>query len=143
MNDLDTLFPAPVTIKVAGVTIEVRELTVAKLPGFLRASAPVLSALANDAGVDFGTVLTDASGIIDAVQIATDVERAWLDGLPARELLRLLEAVIEANADFFAVALPDFVKTLVARSTRTADGSMKSNSSLRTDIDGATSSSTP
>ena len=143
MSSLDTLFPAPVTLEVAGVTVEVRELTVSQLPGFLRAAAPVLSVLADEAGFDLVFALSNTAALIDSVEIATGVDRGWLDGLPIRELLRLTEAVVEANADFFAVALPAFIANLAARTARMTAGLTPSNGLLRTDIDGRISGVTP
>jgi hypothetical protein len=123
MSELNALLPPPVTVEVAGVVIEVRELTVGQLPRFLAAAGPLLGALD---GLDLALVAGNVGAVIHAVEIATSVERAWLHQLPARELLKLVNAVIEANADFFGVALPAFMRGLVARASPVA-GSTTSN----------------
>ncbi|MGH8597167.1 MAG: hypothetical protein ACREXT_10965 [Gammaproteobacteria bacterium] len=116
MSDLEALFPAPRTIEVVGVVLQVRELTIAQLPTFVRALAPVMSALTDESGIEIVTVMNHIKELTDAVEIATGAERAWIDGLPASALLKMIEGVLEANADFFGVALRSFMTNMATRS---------------------------
>ena len=115
MSDIESLFKPPVTVLVAGVAVEIRELTVRQLPPFLRAAAPVLNAMAAPGGFDLGGVMAHTDAIVAAVQVATGVDPEWLATLPATELLTLLEGVVEANVDFFGQALPSFMARLTGR----------------------------
>ena len=60
--------------------------------------------------------------VVLLVAVATGVDRTWLNTLPAREMLRLITAVVEVNADFFTAALPAFVRHLMTVGARMTAG---------------------
>ena len=122
MSDLDTLFPASVTVEVGGLPVEIRELTFAQLPEFLRTATPLMSVLAGAAGFEPSELLPHMETVVLLVAVATGVDRTWLNTLPAREMLRLITAVVEVNADFFTTALPAFVRHLTAVGARMTAG---------------------
>jgi hypothetical protein len=106
MSDIDTLFPEPIRIRVAGEDLEIAELTVAQLPRFLRAIGPLAGAIGGSGGaMDLQAILAGVAQHVEAlpelVAIVTGRDRDWVNGLRASDLVRLAEAVIEANADFF------------------------------------------
>lgn len=73
-------------------------------------------------------ILTErVDDVIQLIVICCGVERAWVETLPAREALKLVEAIIEVNADFFIVALPAFSAKLTARAVRLTAGPAPSN----------------
>ena len=120
MTDLDQLFAPPVRVNIGEETIEIRELTVARLAEFLRAAAPIMALFEEGASVQ--TLMSEAGAVVDAVHVATGIDRARLNGMPAKYLLKLLEGVIEANADFFVDALPGFIAKLVAKAANLRAG---------------------
>ena len=122
MSDLDTLFPASVTVEVGGLPVEIRELTFAQLPEFLRTATPLMSVLAGAAGFEPSELLPQMETVVLLVAVATGVDRTWLNTLPAREMLRLITAVVEVNADFFTTALPEFVRHLTTVGARMTAG---------------------
>lgn len=143
MTGLERLFPAPVTVVVAGIPVEIRQITIGQLPRFMRTAAPVLDALMKDGGADMAELLEHLDTVIDLVVIATGMERPRLDTLPAEDLLRLLEAMVEVNGRFFGEALPAFVMKLAAKGAEAMAGLTPSSSSSSTDTSGVRSSATP
>ena len=122
MSDLDTLFPVSVTVEVGGITVEIRELTVPQVTEFLRTATPLMSVLSGAAGFELSELLPQMETVVLLVAVATGVDRTWLNTLPAREMLRLITAVVEVNADFFTAALPAFVRHLTAVGARMTAG---------------------
>jgi hypothetical protein len=120
MTDLDQLFAPPVSVDIGGQAIEIRELTVGKLAEFLRAAAPIMALFEQGASVQ--TLMSEAGAVVESVHVATGIDRGRLNGMPAKALLKLLEGVIEANADFFAAALPAFIATLVEKAAKLRAG---------------------
>jgi len=88
------------TVSVAGREIIVRPVRVGALPAFLTAIEPIAREMM--AGDVLATICRQADRIIDAVQIASGVERSWLEQLDAEQFLPLLTAVMRVNADFFS-----------------------------------------
>jgi hypothetical protein len=106
MSDLDTLFPEPIRVRVGGDEIAVTELTVAQLPHFVRALGPLAGAFGGQAGAIEPQAIASAiaqhlDALPDLVAVVTGRDSDWARKLTASDLMRLIEAVIEANADFF------------------------------------------
>ena len=101
MDDLDKLVPQPATLTVARETLAIQPLQVGRLPAFLRAISPTLQQL-KAPQIDWLTLFIEhGDDLLQAVSIAVDKPRAWVDALAADEAILLVAKVVEVNADFF------------------------------------------
>lgn len=101
MDDLDKLVPQPAPLTVGGETLAIQPLQVGRLPAFLRAISPTLQQL-KAPQIDWLTLFIEhGDDLLQAVSIAVDKPRAWVDALAADEAILLAVKVVEVNADFF------------------------------------------
>ncbi|MGC5859789.1 hypothetical protein [Ralstonia pseudosolanacearum] len=128
MDDLDTLIPQPVELVVGGETLAIHPLKVGRLPAFLRAISPTLQQL-NAPSIDWLELFIEhGDDLLQAVAIAVDKPRAWVDGLAADEAILLAAKVVEVNADFFTRTVLPRLDGLFAQVTQSAaSGSTPSN----------------
>ncbi|RMD93358.1 MAG: hypothetical protein D6811_05130 [Alphaproteobacteria bacterium] len=101
MSGLEDFVPETKVVEVGDRKVEVGPLKVGQLPGFGRAVAPLLRAAKAGDPLDIA-IAEHAGSAIDAVVIATGIDRAFLEARHPDDLLVLVAAVIEVNADFFA-----------------------------------------
>lgn len=98
--DFPALPPLPVTLVVAGETLELAPLKVGELPAFTRAVRPFAERLGTEP--DWLALLAEeGEAVLAVLAIASRRPRAWIDGLELDEAIRLAEALLEVNADFF------------------------------------------
>ncbi|RAA09228.1 hypothetical protein [Ralstonia pseudosolanacearum] len=128
MDDLDTLIPQPVELVVGGEALAIHPLKVGRLPAFLRAISPTLQQL-NAPQIDWLALFIEyGDDLLQAVAIAVDKPRAWVDGLAADEAILLAAKVVEVNADFFTRTVLPRLDGLFAQVTQSAaSGSTPSN----------------
>ncbi|MET2531014.1 hypothetical protein [Ralstonia pseudosolanacearum] len=128
MDDLDKLIPQPAELAVGGETLAIEPLKVGRLPAFLRAISPTLQQL-NAPSIDWlGLFIEHGDDLLQAVAIAVDKPRAWVDGLAADEAILLAAKVVEVNADFFTRTVLPRLDGLFAQVTQSAaSGSTPSN----------------
>lgn len=133
---LDAIEPECEVVTVGAREVEVRPLTVGALPAFVRAIRPVLPSVnAVLADVDGTTVtegqivelLGESEAVIEAVCVATRVERAWLDEQTLDALVVLAAAVFKVNSDFFARALVPAVTAAAGRINGAESGTVPSS----------------
>lgn len=99
MDDL-ALPPVPVALVVADEALELTPLKVGELPAFTRAIRPFAERLGTEP--DWLALLAEhGEAVLAALAIASRQPRAWIDGLDLDEAIRLAEALLEVNADFF------------------------------------------
>jgi len=92
--------PLPVSLVVAGETLELTPLKVGELPAFTRAIRPFAAQLA--AAPDWlGLLAEHGEAVLAALAVASRRPRSWVDGLEVDEAIRLAEGLLEVNADFF------------------------------------------
>nr|CUV31823.1 conserved protein of unknown function [Ralstonia solanacearum] len=129
MDDLDKLIPQPAELVVGGEALAIQPLKVGRLPAFLRAISPTLLQL-NAPQIDWlGLFIEHGDDLLQAVAIAADKPRAWVDALAADEAILLAAKVVEVNADFFTrTVLPrlDGLFGQVVRAGPEPSGSMPS-----------------
>lgn len=109
MSDLDVIKPAGTPATFNGQPIEVKPLTIGKLPGFARAIQPIGGVIEQIAkgqaqlniATLIGLVADHGCAIVDAVSIATGIERDKLNEATPDELIELVAVVLKVNADFF------------------------------------------
>ena len=120
--------PAPVTIEIAGETLEITPLRVGELSGMLRAVGPFAEELIGEP--DFLRLLAEhGEAVIEAVAIAARRPKEWVDQLLVDEAIRLATAVFEVNADFFVQRVVPAVKAAAARLNKAPGGAMPSSGS--------------
>jgi hypothetical protein len=99
MDDLETFYPAPRTLFVAGVEVPVRTLTFMDLGRFSKPLRPVIPLLQ---AADYRTVAEDhPEALCQAMSVATGIEPAKLGQMPLDDFLDIVAAVVEANLSFF------------------------------------------
>lgn len=92
--------PLPTGILIGGESLEITPLKVGELPAFARAVRPLAAKLGPNP--DWLRLLSEeGESVIAAVAIACRRPPNWVAALALDEAIRLLEAVFEANADFF------------------------------------------
>lgn len=134
MADLETLTEVEtVLVTVAGVDLGVTPLVAREFAPFSRALRPIMDELPALAGgrIDAATVLAlmeQGDHLVQAVAIATRQSVEWVGGLEADELIVLVLAVMEVNANFFARRL---MPQLMGRVAQTV-GSLSDNASSAT-----------
>ncbi|MGA4333574.1 hypothetical protein ACI2U6_23050 [Ralstonia nicotianae] len=120
MDDLDKLIPQPAELVVGGERLAIKPLKVGRLPAFLRAISPTLQQL-NATQIDWlGLFIERGDDLLQAVAIAVDKPRAWVDGLAADEAILLAAKVVEVNADFFTRTVLPRLDGLFAQVTQSA-----------------------
>lgn len=98
-DSLEAFAPEPCEVVVAERRIALLPLRIRQLPAFSRAVSKVAPLLAEGRLIE--ALAADGDGVIEAVAIAADVEREWLDELYPDAFLDLVAAVVEVNLDFF------------------------------------------
>ncbi|AST26510.1 hypothetical protein [Ralstonia pseudosolanacearum] len=120
MDDLDKLIPQPAELAVGGETLAIQPLKVGRLPAFLRAISPTLQQL-KAPSIDWLELFIErGDDLLQAVAIAVDKPRAWVDALAADEAILLAAKVVEVNADFFTRTVLPRLDGLFARVTQAA-----------------------
>lgn len=99
MDDL-ALPPVPVALVVADEALELTPLKVGELPAFTRAIRPFAERLGTEP--DWLALLAEyGESVLAAIAVASRRPRPWIDDLELDEAIRLAEALLEVNADFF------------------------------------------
>ena len=120
-DDLGVLAPVARRVDLAnGAVVEVLPLTVRQLRAFLRALGTARDDMA-DPEVDVWDHIADhGEAITDALAVAIDMPRALVNELPHGDYLACINAVMEANRDFFTSWL---LRPTMARWARSAEAS--------------------
>ena len=100
----ETLFDAlphlPTSIEIGGEPIEISPLRIGELPAFTRAIRPFAEQLAGE--VDWPVLIVDhGEAVLQALAVASRRPYSWIEGLPLDDAIRLADALLEVNADFF------------------------------------------
>jgi hypothetical protein len=170
MDELKALFPQPVIVEVSGEPVEIRPLRTRQFGAFAAAVEPLLGAYgqvradiaaiqalpaedgeildwtqaAGRLGADYwvGRIGAHADDLIPALAVALDRPKEWVGDLYLDDLARLVMAVFEANADFFARRMmPAAVEIMERLMPRPAAGGIPATGSSAPGT--ATSETTP
>jgi hypothetical protein len=139
-DDLSVLAPEPRQVRLAsGMVVDVLPVTVRQLAPFVRALGPAREALAGpDADVwqliaDYGEAITAGLSVALAMPVSA------IECLSPGDYLACLNAVLEANRDFFGSWLLRPTMAAAARkSEQSADGPMSSSLSFPQDMTAGT-----
>jgi hypothetical protein len=108
---LDVIEPEPVKVPFGAGFVALSPLTVGRLPAFARALRPMAGALerldleALDARGVLDLLADHGEHLLDAVSIATGIERSEIDRCDHVAIVGLIAGVIKVNADFFGRSL--------------------------------------
>lgn len=100
MTELETLIPQPVTLEIAGETLEITPVVIGEIPRLLKAIQPFAGQLTEEPDW-VGLLAEHGEAVLDALAVCSRKPRGWIDSLALDEAIQLFEAVFEANADFF------------------------------------------
>ncbi|MXS85292.1 hypothetical protein ABO04_05000 [Nitrosomonas sp. HPC101] len=120
-SDLDDLIPPVIEVSVAGEVIAVTPIKVKELTAFAQAIAPLLQALGGGVGqnwadLNISTLLMNHTDtVIRAVAIGIRREVEFVNNLDIDELIKLGNAVVEVNVDFFIQKVLPEIKQGVGR----------------------------
>ncbi|MGH8572894.1 MAG: hypothetical protein ACREX8_10000, partial [Gammaproteobacteria bacterium] len=104
MDDFAALPPVPGSIDIDGETIEISPLRIGELPAFTRAIRPFAEQLTGE--MDWPSLIADhGEAVLQALAIAARRPCSWVEGLAIDEAIRLADALLEVNADFFVRAV--------------------------------------
>lgn len=102
MADLNDVIPQPMTVTLSGETLAVTPIKLGQLPRFAGAVAGIWHLFAVEGEPDYLAILTQGGeDLLDALAIALNKPRAWVDALDLAEAIQALQVVIEVNGDFF------------------------------------------
>jgi len=109
MNDLDVIEPAATSASFNGREIHITPLKVGQLPAFARAIKPISGVIEGMAtgklAPDLFTLLAmvgeHGESVVEAVSIATGVDRDELMRSTPDQLIELAIVAVRVNADFF------------------------------------------
>ena len=130
-GEFAALPPLPVSIEIRGEILDLTPLRVGELPAFVRAIRPFAERLTT--AVDwFGVCADHGEALLEALALASRRPRLWVEGLSLDEAIRLAEALLEVNADFFLRRVSpeiDRVASRLAARTQAIVGGMRSSDS--------------
>jgi hypothetical protein len=115
-DQLEVLNPPEATVQFSGEDVTVTPIRMGKLQAFTKVVRPIVGDIVtalDGSGDMLTTIELHCDRMIEAVQIATGIERDKLDNALPDEFIGLAKAVIEINADFFARRLLPSIKTAV------------------------------
>lgn len=124
---LETFVPEPVTVEIAGETVEIAPLKVGELPAFIRAIRPFAQQLTLE--VDWLALFGErGDDLVSALALAIRRPRDWVAARELDEAIQLAEAVFEVNSDFFIRRLAPSIARVATR-VETIGGRFSSASS--------------
>ncbi|MEF8736811.1 MAG: hypothetical protein V5B35_09525 [Candidatus Accumulibacter necessarius] len=133
-DEFAALPPLPISIEIHGEVLDLTPLRVGQLPAFVRAIRPFAEQLTT--AVDWLGIFADhGEALLEALAIASRCHRLWIEGLSLDEAIRLGEALLEVNADFFiqrvSPEIDRVASRLAARTHATLGATPSSGSSQR------------
>lgn len=99
MSDLAVFFPEARIVETRSGPVSILPLTMAQLPGFAREINPAMAAILMGAWQH--SIEQNGEALQKAVAIATRQTGEFIAGLYPDDFLRLTDAVLEVNLDFF------------------------------------------
>ncbi|MGH8586799.1 MAG: hypothetical protein ACREWE_11675 [Gammaproteobacteria bacterium] len=129
MDDFAALPPVPESIVIAGENLDLSPLRIGELSTFTRAIRPFAKQLAGE--VDWTSLIADhGEAVLQALAIAARRPCSWVEGLAVDEAIRLADALLEVNADFFVrVVTPACIRMAGNLASRMAGFGLSSGSS--------------
>lgn len=101
-DDLATLFAAPREVTIAGRRLQLTAITFEELHRVAEIGKPVLQLFVSNPASDVPKMLREhAATVVTLCAVLSHQPRDWAAALPAGQLIKLFNACVEVNADFF------------------------------------------
>ncbi len=114
MDDFKTFPATPVTLEIAGTTIELTPIRLGELPRLLAIVRPFADSLSTEP--DWRDLLVrHGDAVLDLLALTTRRERAWIDALSLDEAVRLAATTFEVNAGFFVTHVVPAIQVAARR----------------------------
>lgn len=114
VEELKALLAAPTEVSVGGRTLALKPFTFEQMYRVAELGAPVMRVFAEgDFGDPLALLKDHAATLVGLCALLAGVEREFVAGLPAGQMLKLLGACIEVNSDFFTDGLPLITKLVM------------------------------
>jgi len=114
MDDFKTFPATPVSLDLAGTTLDLTPIRLGELPRFLTIVRPFAESLETEP--DWGDLLArHGEAVLELLVLTTRRERAWIDALSLEDAVRLAAAVFEVNAGFFVAHVVPAVQVAARR----------------------------
>lgn len=100
MDTLRKIAPSPYCVDIAGEQLTIKRLTPADLPEFFDVAAPILDGLSS--GNPMLVLVKNLRATQAVLAMCSGRPVSWVEGISLKEQAKLLNALMEANIDFFA-----------------------------------------
>lgn len=115
MSDFDAFPPAPQSLEIAGIALEITPIRVGEIPALLAAVRPFAHRLV-DGEPDWLELLADhGEALIKAIAVASRQPQDWVAALTMDDAIRLATTLFEVNADFFVQRVVPTIQHAAAR----------------------------
>ena len=115
MSDFDAFPPAPQSLSIAGIALEITPIRVGEIPALLAAVRPFAHRLV-DGEPDWLELLADhGDALIKAIAVASRQPQDWVAALTMDDAIRLATTLFEVNADFFVQRVVPTIQHAAAR----------------------------
>jgi hypothetical protein len=115
MSDFDAFPPAPQSLSIAGIALEITPIRVGEIPALLAAVRPFAHRLV-DGEPDWLELLADhGDALIKAIAVASRQPQDWVATLTMDDAIRLATTLFEVNADFFVQRVVPTIQHAAAR----------------------------
>lgn len=101
MKTLQKIAPSPYHVDIADDQLTIKRLTPADLPEFFELAAPIIDGLSS--GNPMVVLVKNLRATQAVLAMCSGRPMSWVEGLDLKEQAKLLNAVMEANIDFFAL----------------------------------------
>lgn len=101
MDTLKKIAPAPYRVDIAAERLTIKRLTPGDLPEFFEIAAPILDGLSS--GNPMVVLVKNLRATQAVLSMCSERPLSWVEELDLKEQAKLLNAVMEANIDFFAL----------------------------------------
>lgn len=125
MSDIDPFFQEPTRLTIAGREVTIKSLQVKHFSRMTKLAAPFLSK-----EISLPDIVAETESVIEILSLVTDAPVEWLNDLDAASFIRIINAVIKMNMDFFG----KFVIPLIHEFTAVVSGTAGQTLSLDSHI---------
>lgn len=106
-NDINTVIPTLKTKKVQGVSVEITQIKVGRVPALLEVVLPIYAMLTQGGKPGSPAINLQAmfmeysSDCLRVLAVLANQEKVWVDNLEIDEAIELFAELVEVNLDFF------------------------------------------
>lgn len=117
MSDLDDLIPIATSIDINGETLEIRPVTMGRIPGVLREIGHLMPLFQADEPDIPLILMQGGEGLTRAAALLADMPLSWVESLNLAQMADLVGVLLEVNLDFFTRQVAPAMQRLQNRMT--------------------------